>query len=107
MSADLLLAIRAAASDLTPDERAAPILVGVSGGPDSLSLLHALGRWRDEDGPAIAAIHVDHRLRPESADEARQVAAWCATWGIPFAGRIAGLDRVPEANIEQVVREAR
>ena len=107
MSADLLPAMGAAASDLTPDELAAPILVGVSGGPDSLALLHALGRWRAEDGPAIAAIHVDHRMRPESADEARQVAAWCAAWGIPFAGGIAGLDHVPEANIEQVMREAR
>jgi tRNA(Ile)-lysidine synthetase-like protein len=104
---DLLTAIRAAASELTPEERSAPILVGVSGGPDSLALLHALGRWRDEGGPAVAAIHVDHRLRPGSADEARQVAAWCAEWGVPFSGRAVAFERAPGANIEQAAREAR
>ncbi|MFN8512607.1 MAG: tRNA lysidine(34) synthetase TilS [Chloroflexia bacterium] len=107
MSVDLLSAIRSAATELTADERAEPILVGVSGGPDSLALLHALGRWRAEGGPAIAAIHVDHKLRPGSADEARQVAAWCVEWGIPFAGRAVETDRAPVANIEQIAREGR
>ena len=104
---DLLRAIRDAASELTQEERAAPVLVGVSGGPDSLSLLHALWRWRAEGGPAPVAVHLDHRLRPESADEAAQVAEWCAGWGIPFIGRAAAFDRPPDANIEQVAREAR
>lgn len=107
MSVDLLPAIRSAASELTADGLAAPILVGVSGGPDSLALLHALGRWRAEGGPAIAAIHVDHKLRPGSADEARQVAAWCAEWRIPFAGRVVEADRAPVANVEQIAREGR
>lgn len=107
MHADLLPAIRTASAELTAEEWAAPILVGVSGGPDSLALLHALGRWRADGGPAIVAIHVDHRLRPESAAEAVEVAARCAEWGIPFAARVAGLDSPPTANIEQVARDAR
>lgn len=82
---DLLPIIRAAASELTPAELAAPVLVGVSGGPDSLALLHALLRWSREGGPALQAIHVDHQVRPESGAEAAQVRAWCADWGVPLA----------------------
>lgn len=51
------------------------LLVGVSGGPDSTALLHALATRREALGlGAVVAGHVDHGLRPESAEEARQVA---------------------------------
>lgn len=104
---DLLSPIRAAASELVGVELATPILVGVSGGPDSLALLHALWRWRETGGPAVIALHVDHRLRPESAAEAGRVAAWCADRGVPFTGRAVSLGAPPVANIEQMAREAR
>ncbi|HET9512018.1 MAG TPA: tRNA lysidine(34) synthetase TilS [Sphingomonas sp.] len=58
----------------TPDD---PVAVAVSGGPDSMALL-ALAHATT---PTIAAT-VDHRLRPESAIEARMVADWCAGRGI-------------------------
>lgn len=60
------------------------VLAAVSGGPDSLALLHAL--WTE--GPAhglaeVSAAHLDHTLRgEESAAEAAWVAAWCAERGI-------------------------
>lgn len=54
--------------------------IAVSGGPDSLALLLLA---HDALGPRIAAATVDHRLRPESADEARYVADVCAERGIP------------------------
>lgn len=104
---DLLPAIRAAASELTPDERAASLLVGVSGGPDSLALLHALWRWRGAGGPALAAVHVDHGLRPESATEAAQVAAWCEEWAVPCMVYRVAVDRHAGAGVEQAAREAR
>lgn len=56
--------------------------LAVSGGPDSLALLllaHAAFPGR------IAAATVDHGLRAESADEAAQVANYCATLGVPHA----------------------
>ncbi len=59
---------------------AGPIAVAVSGGPDSMALL-ALAH---ATGPTIAAT-VDHRLRAESAAEARMVARWCADRAIPHA----------------------
>lgn len=53
------------------------VAVGVSGGPDSMALVHALAACSvRQGGPAILALTVDHGLRPESAEEARQVGVW-------------------------------
>jgi tRNA(Ile)-lysidine synthase len=59
------------------------VLVAVSGGPDSLSLLHRLWTEREARGIRVEAAHLDHGLRgAESAAEAEWVAAWCAERGI-------------------------
>ena len=42
----------------------ATILVGVSGGPDSLALVHALCQLRDTLGVRLFSAHLDHGLRP-------------------------------------------
>ena len=50
--------------------------LAVSGGGDSVALMRL--------APAGARVAtVDHRLRPESAEEAGQVARWCAALGLP------------------------
>lgn len=51
---------------LSPD---APVIAGVSGGPDSLSLLNIL---RQAGYPVIAA-HFNHQLRPDSSSDANVV----------------------------------
>jgi tRNA(Ile)-lysidine synthase len=43
------------------------VLVAVSGGGDSLALLHALSRLGPELGLAVSAHGVDHGLRPEAS----------------------------------------
>ncbi len=55
--------------DLPPPKE--PALIGVSGGRDSVALLHALRAWGFEK---LVVCHLDHGLRPESADDARFVA---------------------------------
>lgn len=64
-----------------PDDR---VLVAVSGGPDSLCLLHVL--WTEREARqlgCVEAAHLDHGLRgAESAAEADWVTAWCAERGI-------------------------
>jgi tRNA(Ile)-lysidine synthetase-like protein len=60
------------------------VVVAVSGGPDSLCLLHVLWRLRAVGGPALHAAHLDHRFRGEqSAAEAQFVAQRAAEWEIP------------------------
>ena len=54
-------------------------LLAVSGGADSTALLHVLHAL---DVP-LSVAHLDHGLRPESADEARQVAALAARLNVP------------------------
>jgi tRNA(Ile)-lysidine synthase len=59
-----------------------PALIGVavSGGSDSLALLHLLNDW----GRAkIVAATVDHGLRKEAAEEAAYVGRICAALNIP------------------------
>ncbi len=46
------------------------IVVGVSGGPDSVALLHVLNLLKSERGFRITAAHLDHGLRPESRQDA-------------------------------------
>ncbi|SEG54555.1 tRNA lysidine(34) synthetase TilS [Bosea lathyri] len=59
------------------------LLVGVSGGPDSVALLALLADWvRGAGRPALHAATVDHGLRAASAAEARDVAALCERLGV-------------------------
>ena len=57
-----------------------PVLVGVSGGPDSLCLLDGLHRL----GYDLIVAHLDHRLRPESLEEARAVERMAGDRDLPF-----------------------
>jgi tRNA(Ile)-lysidine synthase len=62
---------------LDPDR---PILVGVSGGPDSVCLLHIL----IQNGYALIIAHFNHGLRPEADEEAEFVRKLAVEWQIPF-----------------------
>ncbi|GBC87302.1 tRNA(Ile)-lysidine synthase [bacterium HR12] len=59
------------------------VLVGVSGGPDSICLLHALHALRRLLRIRLAVVHVDHGLRPGSAEDASYVRRVGARLGVP------------------------
>jgi tRNA(Ile)-lysidine synthase len=68
--------------------RQGSVIVAVSGGTDSLCLLHLLRQICEPDGPyaalSLQAVHLNHMLRgTESARDARAVATLCESWGIP------------------------
>src|SRR5262245_48977607 len=79
----------------------APVVVGCSGGADSLALL-ALAV---DAGLAPVAVHVDHGLRADSAAEATQVRTVAEHLGATF--RAAAVVVVPGANLEARARDAR
>ncbi len=56
------------------------ILVGVSGGPDSLCLLHGLLK----KNCIVVAAHFNHHLRPEVDQEAEFVRKRAESWDVPF-----------------------
>lgn len=83
-------------------------LLAVSGGADSMALLHALAaarQRRDLRRVSLVVGHVDHRLRPDSGEDARFVREAAERLGVPFflatvrVGRAGGL--------EEAAREAR
>lgn len=60
------------------------VLVAVSGGPDSMCLLHALHRLRRLLRIRLDVAHVDHRLRRDSEKDADYVARAAGRLGLPF-----------------------
>ncbi len=59
------------------------ICVAVSGGKDSVALLHLLCQNRKGYNISVCAVNCDHGLRPESADECAFVKRLCEEWGVP------------------------
>lgn len=60
------------------------ILVAVSGGPDSLCMLHLLSHLRHRLAFDLHVAHFDHQLRDDSGEDADFVATTATAWGIPF-----------------------
>ncbi|HUG01085.1 MAG TPA: tRNA lysidine(34) synthetase TilS [Longimicrobiales bacterium] len=91
-SSDLVARLRAhlGASRLIPPRRA--VLVALSGGRDSVTLLHLLRFGVPDLVAELRAAHVDHRMRPSSGADARWVAGLCRAWDVPLDSRI-----LPEA----------
>lgn len=79
---DLQDSFDAALGAVPEDLRTGPIGLAVSGGSDSMALLHLARRWAAGRGQSLRVLTVDHRLRPEAADEAQQVAALCQSLGL-------------------------
>src|SRR5471032_2247467 len=70
---------------LGPFESHPRLAVAVSGGADSMALILLCHRWARAQGGTALALSIDHRLRPESASEIRQVGRWLKARGIPYA----------------------
>ncbi len=83
-----------------------PILLGLSGGPDSLCLFHLLLLVRQQIPLQIHVAHVDHGWRKESAEEARQLRVIVEKYALPFHLRV--LDpAMLKGNLEAACREER
>jgi len=90
-----------------PGER---VLVAVSGGADSVALLHLFHAVAPEFSCALSAAHLDHAIRPESAGEAEFVARICASLGVPLHTEridVPALARARRQGLEEAAREAR
>jgi len=74
-----------------------PLLVALSGGRDSLVLLHIL-RFHVAPPAGIVAVHVNHGMRRESDADARWLGGLCDAWQVPL--RVIRLDPVPRSEAE-------
>ena len=87
------------------------IVVGVSGGPDSLCLLHALLCLREEYRLRLHVAHLHHGARGAEADaDAEFVAALAAEWGLPVTVEkqdVPALAREHRLAFEEAARRVR
>ena len=89
------------------------IIVGLSGGPDSVALLHILKNLRDRNliEPEIRAFHCNHHLRPGVCDEeAQMVRDLCGKLGVDLkvidfdCSGFAKLNRISDETAGRVLR---
>jgi tRNA(Ile)-lysidine synthase len=59
------------------------IVIGVSGGPDSMCLLHFLNAKKDEYQTEIFVAHVNHKIREEADSDEEYVKNYCEKYNIP------------------------
>ena len=59
-----------------------PIIVGISGGMDSMTLLYLLRFSLRIEPETLHAAHVDHRMRPSSPADATWLRGVCLAWGL-------------------------
>ncbi|MBQ5858265.1 MAG: tRNA lysidine(34) synthetase TilS [Peptococcaceae bacterium] len=86
------------------------VLAGVSGGPDSIALLHLLDSCTNRYGFELFVVHVNHRLRPEADGEAQYVQQFCEQKQIPFqlfAEDVADYAKQYGMSLEQAGHEVR
>lgn len=81
------------------------VLVGLSGGADSVALLRALCALGQPSRLMLHAAYVHHGLRPEAEEEADFCRALCDQLGVPFA--VLRVQVPDSGSLEAAAREAR
>jgi tRNA(Ile)-lysidine synthase len=93
---------------LIPD--GAPIVLAVSGGPDSTALLHGAAALAPDRGWRLTVAHLDHGLRETSAADGAVVASTAAGLGLQAEVRrveVAKLAASEHRSLEDAGRQAR
>lgn len=84
----------------------APVVVGISGGPDSVAMAHLLQTL----GFRLHLAHLDHGLRPDSREDAALVRQLSRAWNLPLHLERAEVARYADAHglsLEAAAREVR
>lgn len=88
-----------------------PVVVGVSGGADSVALLHILRQLAGELGLSLHAAHLNHQIRGDEADaDAAFVADLARRWDVPVvveSADVPALAKRRKLAIEEAARQAR
>ena len=105
MTPSLLTIARRALTGEGALERGSVLLIAVSGGPDSMALLHVLARLAPKLALEVRAHGVDHGLRSEAAGELDLAEAFAGKLGVPFARSLVRV--APGGNLQARARTAR
>lgn len=86
------------------------VILGLSGGPDSLTLLHILKELESPENLNIVPVHVNHQLRENADREERHAAEICREWNLPCRVRqidCRGIAQAQKCSVEEAGRTAR
>ena len=108
---EILAALRRAIAKHDLLDRASTVIVGVSGGADSVCLLHALIALAPEYDLQLHVAHLDHQLRGAAARaDADFVRELAQRWNQPYtleARDVAAFARERKLSIEEAARQVR
>ncbi|WP_062626890.1 tRNA lysidine(34) synthetase TilS [Ferriphaselus amnicola] len=105
MPADLLNHLSARLNSVIPE--GSSICVGLSGGMDSVVLLHLLSQLASRHGWRLSAVHVHHGISPNADDWADFCAALCARQAIPLHIERVDISPLRQHGIEAAARKLR
>ena len=70
------------------------IVVGVSGGPDSIALLSCLNKYKEKFKCKIVVAHINHLIREDSTDDEQFVENTCKKMNIPFYKKRVEVEKI-------------
>ena len=85
----------------------APLWVGLSGGLDSVVLLHALAELPEARARGLRAVHVHHGLHADADAWQRHCEEVCAAWQVPLHSARVTVARNHDEGLEAAARHAR
>lgn len=109
-SSDVRAEIARSMADILSDAGLMPrvLVIGLSGGVDSVLLLHALTREQSVISlPPLHAAYVNHGLSANAEAWQTHCEKLCASLGIPFTALPVNVAPAPRQSLEAVAREAR
>ena len=107
---DLVAATHTALTEAPLVPPGGAVVVGVSGGADSVALLDVFAQLAEPLGLTVHAAHLDHRLRPDSAEDAAFVADLADRLGVAVTlgqAEVAGYAEAAGLSLEEAARRLR
>ena len=79
------------------------VVIGVSGGPDSMSLLYILNKLKQKLNFEIVVAHINHMIREEADEETEYVKNWCERLNVKCY--IKKINVIEKSDIEKIGTE--
>lgn len=86
------------------------IVLGVSGGPDSITMLYILNKLSKTLNFEIFVAHINHGIRKEAIDDEKYVEEWCKKLGVNFFvlhSKVEEIAKIQKLGVEEAGRKVR
>ncbi|MBR2290670.1 MAG: tRNA lysidine(34) synthetase TilS [Clostridia bacterium] len=86
------------------------VVLGVSGGPDSIAMFFCLYKLSKTLGFEIFVAHINHGIREEATDDEQYVENWCQKFCVPFFvlhSKVEELAKQQKLGVEETGRKVR